>query len=198
MTADTEHTHRQRKIHGGGRRQLAILVLALTALALALPFTGTPVSAAAGNTEGQPTINGILRVGETLTADISTFSDPDGIVAVTKYQWTRRTSPNAASTMASEGSTHTLVEADLGKYISVRVFYVDRGAAIELATSDIVGPILGAALPAKPTGLTAQGFKAAWSDTIGPYVALTWHDPGDDSITHYNILRRDVGTHAKP
>ena len=200
MTSDTEHTHRQRKSHGGGRRQLAILVLALTALALALPFTGQPVSAAAGNTEGQPTINGILRVGETLTADISTFSDPDGIVIVTYYEWTRRPSPNAASTVASEGSratTHTLVEADLGQYISVRVSYLDGGGILELATSNIVGPILGAALPAKPTGLTAQGFKVGWSDTIGPYVALAWHNPGDDSITHYDILRRDVGTHAK-
>ena len=65
--------------------KLVILLVALAALAL--PLTGTPVSAAQGNTQGQPTINGIVRVGETLTADISTFSDPDGIVVVTYYRW---------------------------------------------------------------------------------------------------------------
>ena len=199
MTSDTEHTQRQRTIHGGGRRQLAILVLALTALALALPFTGTPVSAAQGNTEGKPTINGILRVGETLTVDISTFSDPDGIFGITQYQWLRFDGTPPADNLAdgARATTYTLVEADLGTEIAVKVTYLDGTGAHENTLSSRVGPILGAAPPAKPTGLTAQGFKAAWSDTIGPYVALAWHNPGDDSITHYDILRRDVGTHAK-
>ena len=173
-------------------------MLALTALALALPFTGTPVSAAAGNTEGQPTINGILRVGETLTADISTFSDPDGVFGISHYQWLRfdGTPPVDELAGGARATTYTLVEADLGTEIAVEVKYYDSTGVQETTLSSRVGPILGA-LPAKPTGLTAQGFKAAWSDTIGPYVALAWHNPGDDSITHYDILRRDVGTHAK-
>ena len=173
-------------------------MLALTALALALPFTGQPVSAAQDNTEGKPTINGILRVGETLTADISTFSDPDGIFGITNYQWLRFDGTSAAINLGGgfRASTYTLVEADLGTNIAVEVTYYDGNGAQESVSSSRVGPILGA-LPAKPTGLTAQGFKAAWSDTIGPYVALAWHNPGDDSITHYDILRRDVGTHAK-
>ena len=125
--------------------KLAILLVALAAMAL--PLTGTPVSAVQGDTQGKPTINGILRVGETLTADNTTFSDPDGIVVVTKYQWSRQISPNHASTVASEGrtaTTHTLVEADLGKYIRVRITFVDGIGYLEFATSSLVGPVLPA------------------------------------------------------
>ena len=67
--------------------KLAILLVALAALAL--PLTGQPVSAAQGDTQGKPTINGILHVGETLTVDTSSISDPDGIFGVTYYHWRR-------------------------------------------------------------------------------------------------------------
>ena len=42
--------------------------------------------------------------------------------------------------------------------------------------------------PARPTGLTA----ASSHDSV----TLTWDDPGDASIAHYEILRRDVALHA--
>ena len=42
-------------------------------------------------------------------------------------------------------------------------------------------------MPAKPTGLTTS---ATYNS-----VTLTWDDPGDDSITHYQILRRIPGFH---
>ena len=52
--------------------------------------------------------------------------------------------------------------------------------------------------PAKPTGLTAVGFHGSIALVQGiasSYVRLSWDDPGDTSITHYRILRRDADTH---
>ena len=123
--------------------KLAILLVALAALAL--PLTGTPVSAAQGNTQGEPTISGILRVGETLTADISTFSDPDGIAAVNLYQWRRHV--GGTETIKSQGSsftTYTLLQADLGAEITVEVWYLDANGAQEMTRSSRVGPVLPA------------------------------------------------------
>ena len=55
-----------------------------------------------------------------------------------------------------------------------------------------------AAVPAKPTALTATGCHGGIAldhEILSPYVKLDWDDPGDTSITHYRVLRRDVGTH---
>ena len=47
-------------------------------------------SFASDNTVGKPVITGTLRVGKTLTADISGVSDPDGILLlIGGYQWRR-------------------------------------------------------------------------------------------------------------
>ena len=42
-------------------------------------------------------------------------------------------------------------------------------------------------VPAQPTGLAAEAFHDR--------VNLTWDDPNDDSITHYQVLRRDRDVH---
>ena len=55
-------------------------------------------------------------------------------------------------------------------------------------------------VPAKPTGLTAVGFHGGMAlvhEIVNPYVRLSWDDPGDASITHYRVLRRDLDTHKK-
>ena len=45
-----------------------------------------------------------------------------------------------------------------------------------------------ATVPDRPTGLA--------SDPSHNSVRLTWHDPGDASITHYEVFRRDRDVHA--
>ena len=49
-------------------------------------------------------------------------------------------------------------------------------------------PDLPSEPPARPTGLTL--------DVGHDLVALTWNDPGDASITHYEVFRRDRDVHA--
>ena len=74
-------------------------------------------------------------------------------------------------------------------------------AALVLSLLLLTGAPLAAddgSVPAKPTGLTAMGFHGGIAlvyEPVSPYVRLSWDDPDDTSITHYRILRRDVGTH---
>ena len=42
-----------------------------------------------------------------------------------------------------------------------------------------------------------HGGIALVQEIASPYVRLSWDDPGDTSITHYRILRRDAGTHEE-
>ena len=61
---------------------------------------------------------------------------------------------------------------------------------IVLALSSTGTPPVGAqdgSAPAKPTGVVAT----ATHDSV----ALAWDDPGDASITHYQIFRRDRDVH---
>ena len=76
------------------------------------------------NTEatGAPTIDGIARVGETLTADTSGIIDDDGLTNVAfSHQWLRGDAEIASAT----GETYTLVKADEGKTIKVTVSFTD-------------------------------------------------------------------------
>ena len=86
----------------------------------------TAVVTRAGQTNspasGQPTISGTAHVGETLTADTSGISDDDGLKNATfSYQWLA----DDADISGATGSTYTLVAADAGKAIKVRVTFTD-------------------------------------------------------------------------
>ena len=67
--------------------------------------------------------------------------------------------------------------------------------ALAVAAAVLVGSLAsaepsqaqGGPVPDQPTGLSAE----ASHDRVG----LTWDDPGDGSITHYEVLRRDRGVH---
>ncbi len=135
---------------------------------------------------GLPTISGTVRVGETLTADTSGIADADGLDnAAFSYQWLA----DAADIAGATASTHSLVAADAGKAIKVRVSFTDDDGNPESLTSAATDPVEAAPEPpAKPTGLSA---------TVVSHdaVTLTWDDPQDDAITGYVILRRDRAIH---
>ncbi len=85
---------------------------------------------------GAPVITGTAQVDETLTADISGIADEDGLDDVSyNYQWIR--SDNGADTdIAGEtDSTYTLVLADQGKTIKVKVSFTDDDDNEEALTS---------------------------------------------------------------
>ena len=69
---------------------------------------------------GQPTISGTVRVGETLTADVTGIADEDGLTnAVFSYQWARNDGATNTDIQGATASTYTLTEDDEGKTITV-------------------------------------------------------------------------------
>ena len=93
-------------------------------------------------------------------------------------------------TAGATGSTYTLVDADTGKAISVRVSFTDDADNEETLTSVATDAVTAAPEPpAKPTGLSST----VSHDTV----TLNWEDPNDNSITGYVILRRDKEIHEE-
>ena len=82
---------------------------------------------------GAPTISGAAQVGKTLTASTSGIADTDGLSGATfSYQWlsSRDTEIGGATS-----STYTLVAADEGKSVKVRVSFTDDAGNPETRTS---------------------------------------------------------------
>ena len=87
---------------------------------------------------GSVTISGSLTKGQTLTADTSTISDPDGPASLTfTYQWIRGSTNISGAT----SSTYTLVQADVGQTIKVTVSWTDGGNTTESLTSDATAAV---------------------------------------------------------
>ena len=143
---------------------------------------------------GQPIISGTVRVGDMLTADTSGIADADGLDNVSyRYQWVRNDGSSDTDITDATASAYTLVDADEGQTLKVRVTFTDDAGHDETLTSASTAAIAAEdpqsqEPPAKPTGLTATVSHDS--------VSLTWDDPGDESITGYQILRRDRALHA--
>ena len=81
---------------------------------------------------GLPTISGTPQVDETLTADTSAIADEDGLTKVSwSYQWTA----DGTDIEGAASSTYTLVFADQGKTIEVKVSFTDDADNAETLTS---------------------------------------------------------------
>ena len=122
---------------------------------------------------GAPTISGTAQVGETLTADTSGIADADGLTNVLShgYQWIRTTGQRARRISSATDSTYTLVAADEGETIRVKVVFTDDAGNLETRTSAATS--LVAARPNSPgTGAptisgTAQVGETLTADTSG-------------------------------
>ena len=155
--------------------------------------TGTPDGGGSGqNTEpennaptGLPTISGTAQVDETLTASTSGVADADGLNnASFSYQWLA----DDANIQGAIGSTYTLVDSDEGKAIKVKVSFTDDAGNKESLTSAATGAVAPGSVPDRPTGLS----NTATHDSV----TLTWDDPEDSGITHYQLFRRDRAADA--
>ena len=140
---------------------------------------------------GVPTIGGTAQVGETLTADTSGIADANGLDNATfSYQWVADDAEIQGATL----STYTLADSDEGKTIKVGVSFTDDAGNGETLTSEATAPVKPEEIeetqepPAQPTGLSGTVEHNA--------VSLTWDDPEDDSITGYQILRRNRAVDA--
>ena len=137
---------------------------------------------------GVPTVTGTAQVGETLSVDTSGIADADGLTNVSySYQWVANDGGTDADISSETDATYTLVAADVGDTIKVKVTFTDDAGNEEALTSGATDAVAAADPPAMPTGLSPSVSHDA--------VTLTWDDPQDDSITGYVILRRDRAIH---
>ena len=138
---------------------------------------------------GVPTVTGTAQVGETLSVDTSGIADADGLTNVSySYRWVANDEGTDANISSETDATYTLVAADVGDTIKVKVTFTDDAGNEEALTSGATDAVAAADPPAMPTGLSPSVSHDA--------VTITWDDPQDDSITGYVILRRDRAIHA--
>ena len=104
-----------------------------------LTSAATAAVSAAANTPatGAPTITGTAQVGQALTAGTTAIMDADGLTTPSyTYQWIRVATDNSETNIASAtASTYTLVAADLGTTIKVKVSFTDDASNPETLTS---------------------------------------------------------------
>ena len=141
---------------------------------------------------GAPTISGTVQLDETLTADTSGIADADGLTNVSfSYQWIRSDGNTDTDIAGETDSTYTLVSADVGKTIKVKVSFTDDANNAETLTSEATGAV--AAKPnTAPTGLptisgTAQVDETLTADTTG----IADADGLDNASYSYQWVRND-------
>ena len=100
---------------------------------------------------GAPAITGTAAVGQPLAVDLTGIEDADGLTNVSySYQWVRVDADglsNAADITDATDATYTLVDADLGKTLKVRVTFDDDVGNTETLTSAATATVTPAAGP---------------------------------------------------
>ena len=106
------------------------------------PAANTPAT-------GAPTISGTAQVDETVMAETSSIADEDGLDGASySYQWTRSDGSTYADLVGETDSTYTLLFADQGRTIKVRVSFNDDADNEETLTSEATVEV--AAAPNRP------------------------------------------------
>ena len=138
---------------------------------------------------GAPTISGTVRVGETLTAEISAIADADGMSgAVFSYLWLADDVDIAGAT----SDTYTLVDADQGKAVKVRVIFTDNADNEETLTSEPTEEV--AARPNSPaTGAPSISGTARVGETLTAETSGIDDADGLDNVSYsYQWLANDA------
>ena len=92
------------------------------------------------NPTGKPIVLGTLEVGQTLRADVSGISDRNGMTNATfTYEWTRSYSYIAGA--SADFEEYTLVDADAGDRMMLRVNYTDDAGHEERLYSEFTGEV---------------------------------------------------------
>ena len=145
---------------------------------------------------GAPTITGTAAVGQPLAVDLTGIADADGLTNVSySYQWVRVDADglsNPADITDATDATYTVVYADLGKTLKVRVTFDDDGGNTETRTSAATATVTPAAgAPGSPSNLSA---------TVGVgQVVLVWqHTRGSGGTRSSYEYRSSAGAMISP
>ena len=152
------------------------------------------VLAAANNlATGAPTITGTATVGQTLTATVGDIADVDGLPdpfltdTNTSFQWIRVATDNSETDIGAMAGTYTLVTADLGTTIKVKVSFTDDASNAETLTSAAT-----AAVDAAPNTLpsASDGTVTTNEDTAHTFTAseFNFSDADGDTLSNVKIV----------
>ena len=139
---------------------------------------------------GLPSISGTAQVGETLTADTSAIADADGRSGATfSYQWVANDGNSDSDITGATDSTYTLVAADEGKAIKVRISFTDDADNEETLTSVATTAVAGAVDSGAPSYITVE-VTEDYSDPINIVTnfAITWSDTAVCSVDYNAYL----------
>ena len=144
---------------------------------------------------GAPTISGTVQVGETLTADTSGIADADGLTNVTySYQWIGSDGSADTDITGATGSSYTLVDADEGQTIKVKVTFTDDAGNGESLTSGATATVL--ARPNTPAaGRPTISGTAQVGETLTAYTSGIADADGLTNVSYsYQWVRNDGST----
>ena len=143
-------------------------------LQVVVPWPNTPPT-------GLPTIAGTAQVGETLTADITGIFDADGLDNATfAYQWLA----DNAEINGATASGYTLVAADEGKAVRVRVSFTDDADNDEELTSAATGVVETSPPPNTPaTGAPTIAGTARVGESLTADITSIFDADGLDNAT---------------
>ena len=159
-----------------------------TAVTVKLTAPGTTNTAAMG----APTITGTAQVGKTLTAVTTGITDADGLTSPTyTYQWIRVDGTDEEDISGENSSTYTLVDADLGKTIKVKVTFTDDASNAETLTSAATVTVAADTTPPEVESVTVN--------STGSTVTLVFDEHLDDDAAgglHLSAISLTAGGQA--
>ena len=168
---------------------------------------------------GAPTISGFARVGQILTADVSAIGDEaDGLPALATfaYQWLRVDGASDSEIGGATDSTYTVMDADIGKRVKVRVSFTDLDGHDEALVSAAYPSTGQVAADTAPTGADRTvtlpedgshtfsaadfGFSDGDGDTLASVTIATVPDEGSLALSgsavtaNQEVAAADIGS----
>ncbi len=117
--------------------------------------------------EGGVAIVGEATENQTLSVDVTSLADPDGLGTLT-YQWQRDTGTGFVGIAGATEATYTLTDDDAGALVRVIVSYTDAGGTFESIVSAATAPVVDVISPATLAPLTEDMTRTITSrDLVG-------------------------------
>ena len=159
------------------------------------------VTAVNDTATGQPGITGTAQVGQLLTAAVGTIADPDGLPnpfltdTNTSFQWVRVTSGTDDDISGETASTYTLVTADEGKTIKVKVSFQDGGGGSEGPLTSVATAVVSAAANTPATGAPTITGTPQVGERLTAATTTIMDGDGLNNVSYtYQWIRVDGGT----
>ncbi len=138
---------------------------------------------------GSPAIVGTAQVGEPLTADTSGISDADGLENVTfSFQWVVSDGGADVDIAGATDSSYTLVAADEGLTIKVRVNFTDDAGNDENLTSAATDKVSFAVQQQEASNSPATGQPTITGTArVGETLTPTWTPRASPTMTGWSM-----------